>query len=45
MEHRILKKIKQITATAAGVVFGDITANDTTAGAFEATPITGAPDH
>ena len=31
-------------STADGVVFGDITANDTTAGAFEATLLAGAPD-
>jgi len=31
-------------STSAGVVFGDITANDTTAGDFEATLLAGAPD-
>jgi phage tail sheath protein FI len=31
-------------STSAGIVFGDITANDTTAGAFEATLLAGAPD-
>ena len=31
-------------STSDGVVFGDITANDTTAGAFEATLLAGAPD-
>ena len=31
-------------STAAGVVFGDITANDTTADTFEATLLAGAPD-
>ena len=37
-------KDKADQSTAAGVVFGDITANDTTAGAFEATLLAGAPD-
>lgn len=31
-------------STSAGVVFGDITANDTTASTFEATLLAGAPD-
>ena len=31
-------------STADGVVFGDLTANDTAAGAFEATLLAGAPD-
>jgi phage tail sheath protein FI len=31
-------------STSAGVVFGDITANDTAAGAFEATLLAGAPN-
>ena len=31
-------------STSDGIVFGDITANDTTAGAFEATLLAGAPD-
>ena len=31
-------------STSGGVVFGDITANDTTAGQFEATLLAGAPD-
>jgi len=30
--------------TSAGVAFGDITANDTTAGSFEATLLAGSPD-
>ena len=31
-------------STSDGIVFGDITANDTTAGTFEATLLAGAPD-
>jgi hypothetical protein len=39
-----VKKDNADQSTSAGVVFGDITANDTTAGAFEATLLAGAPN-
>lgn len=39
-----VKKDNSDQTTSNGVVFGDITANDTTVGGFEATLLAGAPD-
>ena len=39
-----VKKDNSDQSTSAGVVFGDITANNTTAGAFEATLLAGSPN-
>jgi hypothetical protein len=39
-----VKKDNADQTTSAGVVFGDITANDTTAGGYEATLLAGAPN-
>ena len=39
-----VKKDNADQSTSSGVVFGDITANDTTTGAYEATLLAGAPD-